>query len=62
MAQHSKITFTTLELIVQFVKLYKDIIQDYDDRYKEIYYSRFKKVIKLGIQIAVEKRKILKRY
>jgi len=39
----------TIELVQKFQKIYKDIIESYDKKYKEIYSSRFDDAIKTGL-------------
>lgn len=35
LARHSKINFEAIELIVKFTTMYEDLINDYDQRYRE---------------------------
>lgn len=44
-----KISVESLELIEKFREVYKDLIDNYDDKNKDIYDSRFKKALETAI-------------
>ncbi|QOP40214.1 hypothetical protein [Sulfurimonas marina] len=48
-SKSKKISLGSIELIDKFLEVYKEIIDDYDDRYKEIYHSRFRKAVETAI-------------
>ncbi len=45
-----KISVKAIELMEQFMEIYKDIIHDYDKEYKDIYHSRLVKSIETAIE------------
>jgi len=49
-AKSKKITFTTVEKIQEFLKIYKEIITEFDTQNKEIYNSRFNDAIALALK------------
>ena len=49
-SEHKKITITTIEQIQEFIELYKDIIEKYDNDNKQIYASRLKDSIEKGLK------------
>lgn len=48
-AQSKKINIELVEDIQKFVEIYKDIILAYDQKFKEIYFSRFEDAIALAL-------------
>ncbi|WP_304545208.1 hypothetical protein [Sulfurimonas microaerophilic] len=48
-SKSKKISLESLELIEKFIEVYKEIIDEYDGKYKEIYHSRFRKAIEVAI-------------
>lgn len=49
-ASHKKITVATVEQIQEFIELYKDLIVKYDTDNKQIYASRLKDALALGVK------------
>jgi galactose-1-phosphate uridylyltransferase len=48
-SENKKVNLITVEQMNQFIEIYKDIIDKYDQEYKEIYFSRFTDAIGLAI-------------
>ena len=48
--KNKKITSLTVKFILDFMKIYIDIIRQYDTQYKEIYASRFVNIVNSSIQ------------
>lgn len=58
-AKSKKVTIETVALLQEFVKLYEEIICDYDHEYKDIYKSRFDDAIAFAL-VTIESRAALK--
>ncbi len=46
---NKKVTFTAIEQAEQFIHIYKEIIENYDKTYKDIYLSRLKDAIETAV-------------
>ena len=49
-ADHKKVTVTTVEQIQEFIVLYEDIILKFDNEYKQIYHSRLNDALQKAIK------------
>ena len=50
-ASSKKMSVEAVELIEKFINMYKDLIEDYDKRNKQIYMHKLKKAIELSIEM-----------
>ena len=48
-AENKKTTVAVLELVQEFIKMYKDIITQYDTDNKQIYFDKFKNALKKSL-------------
>jgi len=60
-ASNSQINVVTVELIQKFIEVYKDIIHEYDRKYKEIYQSRLEESIKQALRNIAQKAELQNR-
>lgn len=49
-AQHKKITVVAIELIVEFLEFYEDVIEKYDTENKQIYKSKLKEALAVAFK------------
>lgn len=49
-AQHKKITVVAIELIVEFIKLYEDVIEKFDAENRQIYKSKLKEALDVALK------------
>ena len=49
-AQHKKITVVAIELIVEFIHLYEDVIEKFDEENKQIYKSKLKEALDVALK------------
>ena len=56
--ENKKINLVTVELVQKFVEIYKDIIEEYDREYKDIYASRFVDAVNIALE-NINKRMVL---
>jgi len=48
--ENKKINLVTVELVQKFLEIYKEIIEEYDKEYKEIYASRFVDAVNTALE------------
>ena len=53
-ANHKKITIEAIELIQKFIQMYKDIIEEFDKRNKQIYMHKLTKAIEGSLEIVAQ--------
>ncbi|MDY0122210.1 MAG: hypothetical protein RBR54_09725 [Sulfurimonas sp.] len=49
-AQHKKITVVAIELIVEFIHFYEDVIEKFDEENKQIYKSKLKEALDVALK------------
>lgn len=49
-AQHKKITVVAIELIVEFIKLYEDVIEKFDAENRQIYKGKLKEALDIALK------------
>ncbi|MCD6258231.1 MAG: hypothetical protein J7J31_01390 [Helicobacteraceae bacterium] len=49
-AQHKKITVVAIELIVEFIHLYEDVIEKFDEENKQIYKRKLKEALDVALK------------
>jgi hypothetical protein len=49
-AQHKKITVVAIELIVEFIHFYEDVIEKFDEENKQIYKSKLKEALERALK------------